>query len=56
MRSALGTLLALRFDDRTTIRTLALWRVRGVNVDAFTDEQVHPGVLGHLIETHGVCA
>lgn len=52
MRSNLATALSLRFDDRTVLRTLALWRVRVSGLDTTAG---HPGYVGYLIETYGVC-
>ena len=53
MRSNLAIALSLRYNDRVTLRTLALWKTRVPNLDT---SQAHPGVVGYLIETYGVCS
>jgi hypothetical protein len=42
--------LAMSTDTRTTIRTLALWRVYVPNLD-----DTDPGILGYMLDTYGVC-
>jgi hypothetical protein len=48
MRSNLA--LSMSTDTRTTIRTLALWRVYVPNLD--TSDAAS---LGYLLDTYGVC-
>jgi hypothetical protein len=42
--------LAMSLDARTTIRTLALWRVYVPNLDTSD-----AAILGYMLDTYGVC-
>lgn len=53
MTSNLATMLSLLgYDDRTIIRTIALWRVREPNLDTIA---APPGGVLFLVRAFGVC-